>query len=111
MPMFHTQIDTEAGAAPNGGRRPTVVVAPIIQGGSSSTLFEITLPSGASDKIILGGMLSVPTSGIPQVTFAGGTTLSGAQLVTMAETGSRTNTRPYGTAGHIMAITEALILH
>jgi hypothetical protein len=28
MPMFQTQIDAEAGAASNGGRRPTVVAAP-----------------------------------------------------------------------------------
>lgn len=28
MPMLHTQIDAEAGAAPDGGRRPTVVAAP-----------------------------------------------------------------------------------
>jgi transposase len=28
MPMLHTQIDAEAGAASNGGRRPTVVAAP-----------------------------------------------------------------------------------
>jgi transposase len=28
MPMLHTQIDAEAGAVSNGGRRPTVVAAP-----------------------------------------------------------------------------------
>jgi len=28
MPMLHTQIDTEAGGSPDGGRRPTVVAAP-----------------------------------------------------------------------------------
>src|SRR5450631_500361 len=28
MPMLHTQISAEAGAASNGGRRPTVVAAP-----------------------------------------------------------------------------------
>jgi transposase len=28
MPMLHTTIDAEAGAAMNGGRRPTVVAAP-----------------------------------------------------------------------------------
>jgi transposase len=28
MPMLHSQIDAEAGAATNGGRRPTVVGAP-----------------------------------------------------------------------------------
>ena len=28
MPMLHTQIDAEAGAASNGGHRPTVVAAP-----------------------------------------------------------------------------------
>jgi transposase len=28
MPMLHTPIDAEAGAAMNGGRRPTVVAAP-----------------------------------------------------------------------------------
>ena len=28
MPMLHTPIDAEAGAATNGGRRPTVVTAP-----------------------------------------------------------------------------------
>ena len=28
MPMLHTQIDAEAGAALNGGRRPMVVAAP-----------------------------------------------------------------------------------
>ena len=28
MPMLHTAIDAEAGAATNGGRRPTVVAAP-----------------------------------------------------------------------------------
>ena len=28
MPMLHTPIDAEAGAAMNGGRRPTIVTAP-----------------------------------------------------------------------------------
>jgi len=28
MPMLHTPIDAEAGAAMNGGRRPTIVAAP-----------------------------------------------------------------------------------
>src|SRR5450759_1400567 len=28
MPMLHTSIDAEAGAAMNGGRRPTIVAAP-----------------------------------------------------------------------------------
>jgi len=28
MPMLHTQIDAEAGASTNGGRRPTVLAAP-----------------------------------------------------------------------------------
>jgi transposase len=28
MPMLHTSIDAEAGAATNGGRRPTIVAAP-----------------------------------------------------------------------------------
>ena len=28
MPMLHTPIDTDAGAAMNGGRRPTIVAAP-----------------------------------------------------------------------------------
>ena len=28
MPMHHTPIDAEAGAAMNGGRRPTIVAAP-----------------------------------------------------------------------------------
>src|SRR5271157_4714225 len=29
MPMLHTPIDAEAGAAMSGGRRPTIVAAPV----------------------------------------------------------------------------------
>ncbi|MFI4982283.1 MAG: calcium-binding protein, partial [Nevskiales bacterium] len=62
---------------------------------------DLTLSLDANDKVVLQGALSQNAAnyGIQAISFADGTTLSYAQLLEMADTGSSTNTSLYGDTG------------